>query len=124
MRTQVKALFKQIESGKYKSDRARLLNYFRGGTTAHYRQVMMFFGWRYNTTTSCVAYLLDFGLIKPLREVEVEGYKCHVYGYVENPLERQMLEKQRRIEKFKLWKKRGERDFKDLILEEQLQLKF
>ena len=119
----IKALMWQIESGKLKSDMAKILKYAKEGYGFNADQVRAHF--RFNKKSTCnarISELQDLGLLKPVGKLKADGFDHTIFVYVGDPEEQKILRKQRRIDKF--WKilYRLRYDFPDLCSENGLEL--
>lgn len=112
----IKALQWQIESGKMKSDMARILAVAMegGGFNSEQMRVKLQFD-KKSTCNARISGLLDLGLIRAVGDLKVQKFSHTIFLYEPDPEEQKSLAKQRRIDKF--WKvlNRLHNEFPDLL---------
>lgn len=121
--TSIKSLMKQIESGKLKSDKAKILNYaYRGPFTMV--DVMDELHYTHPTASGRIADLLDLGLLRPMgtRYIGHKDSEYNLYTLVTDKDTQRRLQRERKREKYNQWKKRGMMQFGDFLEEDGISL--
>ncbi len=115
IQTSIDALKKQVSSGKLQSNAAKALKIAMNDSPLNYPKLKSTHGMKMATATSTITKLLDLGLINVIGQTNIDDYECNQYGYVHNIVEQRTLAGLRRLEKYEQWKKRGAKEFSDLI---------
>lgn len=105
MKAKIKALIKQVQSGKLKNDKQRIINYgLRKDFTI--KDIQYFLFMNLETVVARVSGLQDLGILAVKKNVEQHGSTYSLF-YVELDEEKQTENrKQRLTEKYKRWLKR------------------
>lgn len=114
MEAKLTALFKQIHSGKMKSDSAKILNYIIESKMSTMPSIEFKFAMPRQTVSARVSDLEDLGVIKKQGTHETRSGVYSLYVYESDPVKVVKNAKERELIKFNNWLKRGGK-FKHLI---------
>lgn len=106
----------EVLNGNIKSNKDKILSYIIRNKTATVLSLQVAFKeLRYSTITARVSELINDGIIyiKDTTLVNDNNYSILVFEHCE--LKREYNRKKIRLQKYKSWKKRGEKEFADLI---------
>lgn len=117
--TKIKALMKQIESGKLKTDMSRILHFIIHEKYSSRPLICDALGISIQTGTARISDLLDMGLIEITNIGQKDDY--HIYKYQSDPIRQVDNAYNRRKSKFNQWKKRGLEEFSEFLGENQLE---
>lgn len=121
MNTRLKALLSQLESGKMKSDSARILQYIMDNEYTSRPLISDALGIKLQTVVARVSDLLDMGIIEVIVSGR-EGVDYEILTHQPNPLKQSDNAYQRKKSKYIQWKKRGVKEFSEFLKLDQLEL--
>ena len=119
MTPKIKALKAQIESGKIKTDAAKILNFIieRGeSNSVHMESILRIFN---KTLSARLSELEDLGLV--YKSGTFENGAHSIYKYESNEDAQKRLRAKRSFEKFEVWKKRGLERFNKFLTDEAIE---
>jgi hypothetical protein len=119
MKPKVKNWLKQLNNGVIKSKTTLLIykihwHTHKGKGYTNVDELRTELKMPHQTLTAILSTIQDEGLVKSYGEVVNGGTAYQKLSYAQ-PHEREELIKQRRIEKFQQWVKRGKEEFRDLM---------
>ncbi len=109
----IEALKKQVESGKLKSNNAKILSLAKRGPITKYTAGLL-----HQTATSTCTKLQDMGLLEIREKKEINGEFCGVYYYQPDPEKQKANRTERLADSYERWKKAGRTRFKESIEKE------
>lgn len=113
--TKIKALKKQIESGKIKTDSAKILNYIQNKVIAvNMPSICRDLNMAEKTVSARLSGLQDIGVIELSK---VKGNNHNYYKYQPLQYEQICNSYKRKEDKFNQWKKRGLTEFDSFLKE-------
>ena len=121
MNTKLKALLKQIESGKMETDVAKILSYVITNRYTSRPLIADGLNMKLQTVVGRVSDLLDMGILEAFSN---EGDEYEILQYQADPLRQAKNAVDRKKKKFERWKKRGINEFGDFLDLSQLEFGF
>lgn len=121
-KTRLKALLRQIESGKLKTDAARILQYIIENKYTSRPLISDALDMKLQTVVARVSDLLDLGIIEVVPTDQETDYE--ILTHVPDTIRQMDNAFERRKAKFNAWKKRGMKEFGDFLDLSQLELTF
>ena len=118
--TRIKALLKQIETGKIDTDSAKILNYIKTNVMTSRPMIEDSLGMSHQTASARVSDLLDMGIIEVVEsdaDYEILKYQPSEHSQIKNA-------RKRKYDKYVKWKKRGVEQFSDFLDLDQLEIQF
>lgn len=114
--TSVIALLRQIEEGKFNSNKSKAVWIAINRPPLTYPKLRDLAGIKMASATATISHLLDLGVVEPVGELVIEDYLMNKYQYVSDNQKRRMLAMERHRQKYEVWKERGNKEFLEYIL--------
>ena len=121
MEAKIEALLNQIESGKMKTDSAKILKYIIDSGICTTPDVEFKFAMKHQTASARMCSLEKIGIIERAGTVDTQSGTHTLYRYQSNPIKIAENAHEYRMKSYGKWLKRG-RNFKELITQEAVQM--
>ena len=121
MEAKIQALFNQIESGKMKTDSAKILKYIIESGVCTTPDIEFKFGLKHQTASARITGLEKIGIIERVGTIETHSGTHTLYKHQPDPIKIAENAHEYRMKSFGKWLKRG-RNFKELITQEAVQM--
>ncbi|TYP71514.1 MarR family transcriptional regulator [Aquimarina intermedia] len=115
MNPRVKALLKQVNSGKMETDKVRILHHIKKHPYTTLPEIERKLNMKHQTASARTSDLQDLGLIEESGEVKKGNSTHSYYKFQPDPNKQAKNAFERKKIKFSQWRKKGLSQFKDLI---------
>jgi hypothetical protein len=111
MKTSVKNWIDQLDSGKFKNNAVKVLRFIKDNPNTNIEIIRSELKMAHQTSSSAISHLMNEGLLKHTKEININGVHYNELMFVDNESEMKHLKAMREKEKYNTWLKRGIEDF-------------